>query len=156
MRAGSGKVSSGGLKRIKTRVRSGHPRAGGRGRVHRSGISGGGPACPQAGDESRPLVPAILESTQKKQQPPPPGITVHEGDASVKSRTKDPRGTATWHRASGTVAAETQCLPWESGGAEKAFSGPTKEQGRCPGRERSTRKGREAERTWGRREAAYG
>lgn len=41
-------------------------------------------------------------------------------------------------------------------GAEKAFSGPMKEQGRCPGRERSTRKGPEAERTWGRREAAYG
>lgn len=41
-------------------------------------------------------------------------------------------------------------------GAEKAFSGPMKEQGRCPGRERSTRKGPEAERAWGRREAAYG
>lgn len=26
-------------------------------------------------------------------------------------------------------------------GAEEAFSGPMKEQGRCPGRERSTRKG---------------
>lgn len=92
--------------------------------MHRSGISGGGPACPQAGDESRPLVPAILESTQKKQQPPPPGIMVHEGDASVKSRTKDPRGTATWHWASGTVAAETRCLPWESGGRRRHFPAP--------------------------------
>lgn len=115
--------------------------------MHRSSVSGGGTACPQAGDESRQLVPAVLEYKV---------LRYVKGIAPVKMHTKDMRGTVTWRGASGQVAEERRRLNWESGGGRKAFSGPTEERGRCSGGEGSMCKGPEAERPWYRRETAYG
>lgn len=90
---------------------------------------------------SRRRVPATLEYKDKKKQPPPPGVTVHEEITSVKLHTADTKATATWHGATGKVAAERQCLHWESGGGEGIFW--PNERARKMFRQRGQPRGRE-------------